>query len=432
MKLKFIVSLSVVLAFGNKNYAQPIIAENHFDVDREGWTAMRTNGQVWSAVPMANLSWISSGGNPGGYFQHVDPNDSQTSYWTAPSTYLGNRSTAYGGTLSFDLKQSPTGLLDRLDLIMQGSNMTIVLNTSYNPRSIWTRYHVLLTENGGWHVTTSNGPTPTQAEMQQVLSSIVALRIRAEYRSGDETDAIDNVILRGPSSECPSSTFDTDGEGWWTLLDSNTPTWTNSSGNPGGCFEATDLGQNTGWRFLAPAKFLGDRSAFVGSVLEFDLKGTPAGAGTGPNIVVVKGANKILAYTAGYNPTSGTWTHYGVPLFPTSRWIRTSDGQTPTEQDFEDILGSLTELNILGEYFVSNQTFDTGSLDNVFFLACRSCAAGGDLDLNGEVDVADIPIMIDLLLAMQIDPAHIACADLNGDGFINGADIALFSAAIIN
>lgn len=383
-------------------------------------------------VPEGNLAWVEQGGNLGGYFQHVDPNDGRTSYWQAPSGFLGEQSAVYGGVLSFDQKQSSTSSqYDIADVVIQGGGMTLALNTSYNPRTGWTRYHVLLAAGGGWHVNTLSGPAATPSDLQQALAALTALYIRAEYRSGNDTDGLDNVVLNGPSPDCPASTFDADDEGWWTLRDTNPPAWANSTGNPGGCFTVSDLADGVEWRYLAPAKFLGDRTVLLGSILEFDLRATPVAQpdpSEGLRMVNVTGSELTLQFAAESNPADNGWTHFAVPLQPSAQWSRTSDGQVPTMQDFADVFGSLSELTIRGEFYSG---VDEGLLDNVFFLDCRPCSPAADFDQSGQVDALDLPTMVDVLLGVDIDPWHLLCADINRDGSANGADLGGFVEAML-
>jgi GH15 family glucan-1,4-alpha-glucosidase len=55
----------------------------------------------------------------------------------------------------------------------------------------------------------------------------------------------------------------------------------------------------------------------------------------------------------------------------------------------------------------------------------------GDLDHNGSVQVADIPLMVNLLLGIDPDCIARPIADMDGNGQLNGADLALFIDAIL-
>lgn len=55
----------------------------------------------------------------------------------------------------------------------------------------------------------------------------------------------------------------------------------------------------------------------------------------------------------------------------------------------------------------------------------------GDMNHDGIVSAADIPLFVDVLLAADTTPAQIAAADVNHSGSVNGADIAPFEDALI-
>ena len=55
----------------------------------------------------------------------------------------------------------------------------------------------------------------------------------------------------------------------------------------------------------------------------------------------------------------------------------------------------------------------------------------GDVDADGNADFLDLDAMIAVLLGMPLDPAHVANADLNGDGSANGNDIQLMVDALL-
>ena len=84
-------------------HAQPII-ESLFDNNDEGWTVFG-DAQEGAEKPNHHVE----NGNQNGY---ISANDNQVGgvwYWRAPGKYLGDISSAYGGTFTFDLKQSQLG-----------------------------------------------------------------------------------------------------------------------------------------------------------------------------------------------------------------------------------------------------------------------------------------------------------------------------------
>ena len=75
--------------------------ESRFDdtaAGLDGWTTLND---------ATNLTYVASGGNPGGFAQATDRGLGTVWYWVAPAKFRGNQTAKYGGTLSFDLRQSP-------------------------------------------------------------------------------------------------------------------------------------------------------------------------------------------------------------------------------------------------------------------------------------------------------------------------------------
>ncbi len=55
----------------------------------------------------------------------------------------------------------------------------------------------------------------------------------------------------------------------------------------------------------------------------------------------------------------------------------------------------------------------------------------GDVDAYGDADFFDLEALVAVLLGMPLDPAHVARADLNGDGTANGSDVQLMVDALL-
>lgn len=73
-----------------------------------------------------------------------------------------------------------------------------------------------------------------------------------------------------------TSTFDVNNDGWTTINANGdpTPTYSSTGGNPGGNIQAFDLPVGASVPipyFVAPAKFLGNRSFSYGKNLRFDI-----------------------------------------------------------------------------------------------------------------------------------------------------------------
>lgn len=181
--------LATMLIMASGAYASSVFASSDFDVDADGWTVYG-DAQGSSVIPTYN----PTGGNPGGFISAKDDVAGGVWYWNAPSKFRGDISSAYGELLTFDLKQSLTDTqFSSEDIVLVGSGLTIYYDTSYNPNTTWTAYSIGLTE-AGWKVSGSNAAV-TQAQMISVLSSVTAMRIRGEYRTGADTGGLDNVVL---------------------------------------------------------------------------------------------------------------------------------------------------------------------------------------------------------------------------------------------
>ena len=167
-----------------------------FNTDTEGWSAV---GDVAGPV-----TWLPSGGNPAGHIELTDQVIGGVTYFVAPAKFHGNYSSAYGTSLTFDLRQSYTGSpnqFDDSDVILVGGGLTLVFDTPINPANNgWTSYNVPLSALSGWHVSTLLGPLATQAQILSTLAKLTDLEIRAEYQTGPDTDSLDNVFLSRSSS----------------------------------------------------------------------------------------------------------------------------------------------------------------------------------------------------------------------------------------
>lgn len=169
--------------------ADPIVLSN-FDTDAEGWTVVNDNSTA--------VTWVSTGGSPGGHIRNTDGRTGISWYFNAPAKFLGDQSAAYGGTLTFNQSQTPftAGLGE--DVILVGTNaLSLYYDNAQNAAGypVWTSFQIALDDTAPWRVT-GTGALATQAQIQSVLASLAALRIRGEYSSvGNDTGYLDNVAL---------------------------------------------------------------------------------------------------------------------------------------------------------------------------------------------------------------------------------------------
>ena len=158
-----------------------------FDSGLEGWTV---SGDPAAGSP----TWVGTGGNPGGFIRTVDRGSGVTMYWDAPSLFrrLGS---LYGGQLKFELRQSSlSSQFDDDDVVIVGGGVTVAYDTPGNPATSFTKYTVPLRETVHW-TNQATKKRATATEMAKALASPSAIRIRAEYVNGGDTDDLDNVIL---------------------------------------------------------------------------------------------------------------------------------------------------------------------------------------------------------------------------------------------
>lgn len=86
-----------MLLFAAPAASAGLIASSTFDTDADGWT-LSGDG--------INLTWLATGGNPGGHIRGADDERGIGWHFDAPAKFLGDVSSAYGQLLTFDLRQS--------------------------------------------------------------------------------------------------------------------------------------------------------------------------------------------------------------------------------------------------------------------------------------------------------------------------------------
>jgi len=161
-----------------------------------------------------------------------------------------------------------------------------------------------------------------------------------------------------------SSTFDTDDDGWKVMGGAAGPAYQSSGGNPGGFISANDVSGGD-WYWVAPEKFLKDKSAAYGGILTFDLTLSPTDNPYEASDVVLVGQGITLVFDTPYDPER-VWTAYAVLLSESAEWINDDTGQAATREEMTQVLSSLSELRIRGEF--ARGSSDTGGLDNVMLL----------------------------------------------------------------
>lgn len=179
-----------------------------------------------------------------------------------------------------------------------------------------------------------------------------------------------------PTSEEPTtesgpapvtSTFDSGAEGWSIVGDAQSrevaPDHVADGGAPGGHLEATDDVTGGVWYWNASAAYLGDKSAYAGGTLSFELRQSSTSSQFDATDVILESGDTRLGYDFGDETTHpGTdWTSYEVAL-SANGWTNLESEEPATAAEVEQVLADLDSLTIRGEY---REGSDTGSLDTV-------------------------------------------------------------------
>lgn len=159
------------------------------------------------------------------------------------------------------------------------------------------------------------------------------------------------------SAAAISSTFDSNADGWIAVDPTGdyTASWQGSGGNPGGYLlgnEDNPLG-GTGY-FIAPSKFLGNLSAYLGAKLSYDLKvvgGSISNFFEDVDVRITGGAG-TASWSSTFVPVGNDWFTMQVQLTQANF----------TGGDLAAILANVTKFEIRGELISGSES---EGLDNV-------------------------------------------------------------------
>lgn len=219
-------------------------------------------------------------------------------------------------------------------------------------------------------------------------STPLRLRIRRAASAATCAIACALAVAAAPASAAGpgpvTSRFDLGVESWRVLDLFSVPAGATSA--PGyeaspGLISATDI---YSWTvFSAPSAFLGDKSAFAGGTLAFDLSDTLRDA-LSPNFptLVLRSGTDFLAWKGGVPGTS--LTSFSATLAPSTQWLAGTSPATATPAtaaDFAHVLGALDGLYVNADW--ATAAVDVSRLDNVVLAAAvpepasaALCAAG--------------------------------------------------------
>jgi hypothetical protein len=167
-----------------------VIASSNFSTGVDGWAVGEFTGPSGTSA----ATWDSANG-------WITTSDQYGwNAFVAPSTYLGNQSGAFGGTISFLLADNLNDNLPYAAVALHsGSTVLYALSTLIpsTSQSSLTSYSFTLTgANFGTNVNGS-GPAVTDAQLLAVLSNLDRLAINADWRTGSDFVTLDDVVLTG-------------------------------------------------------------------------------------------------------------------------------------------------------------------------------------------------------------------------------------------
>ena len=183
----------------------------------------------------------------------------------------------------------------------------------------------------------------------------------AETEESEDSGDTDEPVV---TVESIVSTFDTDVEDWTYVGDSgSTVTFEPEGGNPGGFLRHLENAQGINDWLVAPAKFLGDMSAYYGGTLRYDLRTNILSSPLNVvDDVKLFGDGITLYHHHGGPTTIDVWHAFSVELSTDGGWtVDSPGGPSATEDDILTVLNNLTAIHIRADYRSGKEEID---LDN--------------------------------------------------------------------
>ena len=177
-----------------------------FDAGTEGWQ-QQTRGPGPAVGGSSAVSWVSTGGDPGGFVRLTAPSEGVWSYWRAPAAFSGDRRAYEEGFLTFSLRSNQT-LVHAFTINSPGTGHDIEIDSGAGQvyydipgpdlaANVWHRFSLPL-DGTGWKFSAGDGAV-SPAQFETVLSQVNDLRIRAEWSTAVDTDDLDTVALTAPA-----------------------------------------------------------------------------------------------------------------------------------------------------------------------------------------------------------------------------------------
>lgn len=188
---RFLLTAAVIAAITTPAHSQTITSG--FDLGLESWSG--AGGTV---------SWVSSGGSPGGYLRQAD-NAGTWMTVSAPSAFHGNLSAFLGGSLSFDARNfggaadlTTAPLFGTVTITGSGGSASRSLAGLGQPPAdqLWHNYSASLT-SALW-----------SGNLAGALTNVTQISVVLEFNDAIvETAGFDNFTLQGVSTVPEPSSF---------------------------------------------------------------------------------------------------------------------------------------------------------------------------------------------------------------------------------
>lgn len=201
--MKVALAISLVLMASLQARGQ-ILVSTTFDAGRQDWF------DTFGSATGSGALWQSGGGNPGGFIRATDRTDASNTIWYFEnnSTFNGDRSSAYQGSLQYDIVRLVNGTALTLnssnaDVLLSGAGMQF-MHVGTVPTTSWSTMTVPLMPSSWTKVSggVNSGVNPTQTEFLALLSNVTNLRIRGNYNiEVNDSTGLDNVMLVAPVPE---------------------------------------------------------------------------------------------------------------------------------------------------------------------------------------------------------------------------------------
>jgi Laminin B (Domain IV) len=185
--LAALVAAAAITACAAAGASDPPLVAHTFDTSDEGWLIA---GDTQTRRP----DFHPTGGQSGGFIVGDDEALGETWYFRAPDEVLRRLPSAFGGRISYSLKQSDAtpGYLDD-DVVIVGPAGRLSYRFAKEPGTDWTDFSVDLRPSVGWQWNWNRDATADQ--IRSVLANASRLEIRGEYQTGPDEGGLDTFVL---------------------------------------------------------------------------------------------------------------------------------------------------------------------------------------------------------------------------------------------